>query len=425
MQWRTSRDLDFLKDREIGATIEAEASVKQIIGRVKQDGDRAVLDFTQTFDHVTRDSLIVTEEDMLAAYKKVDGEIVEAIRAAAQRIQAFHEKQKVSSWVEEQEDGTLLGQQVTPIDSVGLYVPGGSAPLPSSVLMAALPAKVAGVKRLVLASPPQADGHINPGVLVAAHEVGISECYTMGGAQAIAALAYGTESVPAVDKIVGPGNLYVTLAKKEVFGKVDIDSLAGPSEIVVLADHTANPAWVASDLLSQAEHDPNAMAILITTDRALGEAVEGEVKKQCETLPRKAIASASIENNGKIFWVESLEEGVELVNRLAPEHLEVVTEDPEALLPDIRHAGAIFLGGFSSEPVGDYFAGPNHIIPTNGTARYGSPLNVESFIKRSSLIRYSEQALKRDARTITTLARLEGLEAHARAVEQRLKGGDQ
>jgi histidinol dehydrogenase len=259
---------------------------------------------------------------------------------------------------------------------------------------------------------------------VAAQEVGVTDCYAMGGAQAVAALAYGTETVAPVDKIVGPGNLYVTLAKKEVFGTVAIDSLAGPSEIVVIADRTANPCWVASDLLSQAEHDVNSMAVLITDDRALAEAVDAEVQKQCADLPRQKIAAASIDQYGKLFLVDTLEEGLELVNRLAPEHLEVMTENPEQWLPYIRHAGAIFLGPYSSEPVGDYFAGPNHIIPTNGTARYGSPLSVESFIKRSSIIRYSEKALKRDAALITSLARYEGLEGHARAIEQRVKGGN-
>ena len=423
MEWRSSKDLDFLKARAIDATKEAEQSVKQIIQAVRAQGDKAIFDFTQTFDEVSLTSLKVSQKDFQEAYDLVDDEVIQAIRLAAANIEAFHAKQKATSWFEESEDGSLLGQKVTPIDSVGLYVPGGSAAYPSSVLMSAIPAKVAGVKRIVMVSPPQADGKINPGVLVAADVVGVTECYVMGGAQAIAALAYGTETVAPVDKIVGPGNLYVTLAKKEVFGTVAIDSLAGPSEIVVIADQTANPSWVASDLLSQAEHDANAMAVFITNDRALAEAVDAEVQKQCAELPRQAIAGASINQFGKLFLVETLEEGIELVNRIAPEHLEVITENPEQWLPYIRHAGAIFLGPYSSEPVGDYLAGPNHIIPTNGTARYGSPLSVESFIKRSSIIRYSEKALKREASAIMSLARFEGLEGHARAIEQRVKGG--
>jgi histidinol dehydrogenase len=424
MEWRSSRDLDYLKARAVGATKEAEQSVKRILQAVQEKGDQAIFEFTQTFDQVTLSSLRVPEQDFQEAYELVDDEVIQAIRKAAENIETFHAKQKATSWFEESPDGSLLGQKVTPLDSVGLYVPGGSAAYPSSVLMSAIPAKVAGVKRLVLVSPPQADGKINPGVLVAAQEVGVTDCYAMGGAQAVAALAYGTETVAPVDKIVGPGNLYVTLAKKEVFGTVAIDSLAGPSEIVVIADRTANPCWVASDLLSQAEHDPNSMAVLITDDRALAEAVDAEVQKQCADLPRQKIAAASIDQYGKLFLVDTLEEGLELVNRLAPEHLEVMTENPEQWLPYIRHAGAIFLGPYSSEPVGDYFAGPNHIIPTNGTARYGSPLSVESFIKRSSIIRYSEKALKRDAALITSLARYEGLEGHARAIEQRVKGGN-
>lgn len=424
MEWRSHQNLNFLTERDLGTTNEAETTVKRIIKAVREKGNQAILELTEQLDRVTLSTLAVSEADIQEAYEKVDSKVIVAIRKAANNIEAFHEKQKVVSWFEESPDGSMLGQKVTPIDSVGVYVPGGSAAYPSSVLMGVIPAKVAGVERIVLVSPPQADGKINPGVLVAAKEVGVNELYTVGGAQAVAALAYGTETIQPVDKIVGPGNLYVTLAKKEVFGAVDIDSLAGPSEIVILADHTAKPSWVASDLLSQAEHDPRAMAILITTDRELAVAVDDEVQRQCAALPRAAIASESIETFGKLFLVESIEEGIDLVNRLAPEHLEIVTEDPESWLPQIRHAGAIFLGAYSSEPVGDYLAGPNHIIPTNGTARYGSPLNVESFIKRSSVIRYSEEALKREAEAIATLARFEGLEGHARAIEERLKGGE-
>jgi len=329
-----------------------------------------------------------------------------------------------------QPDGTILGQIIRPLKRVGVYVPGGKAAYPSSVLMNVIPAQIAGVPEIVMVTPPSTGGKegIDPYILVAAAEAGVNEIYRVGGAQAVAALAFGTESIAPVDKICGPGNIYVALAKREVYGAVDIDSIAGPSEIVVLADETAEPAYVAADLLSQAEHDEMASAILVTPSQSLADSVAAEVERQLQELPRQAIARSSVENYGAIIVVESMEEGVSVVNRLAPEHLEIVVEDPMGLVGSIENAGAIFLGAYSSEPVGDYFAGPNHIIPTNGTARFSSPVDVDDFIKKSSLIYYSKEALLRDGKTIIELARREGLEGHARAIEIRLKnegkGGD-
>jgi histidinol dehydrogenase len=319
------------------------------------------------------------------------------------------------------EDGTILGQKVTSLDAVGVYVPGGRAAYPSSIIMNVVPAQVAGVKRIVMTSPPQKNNTLDNIVLVTAHELGVKEIHKVGGAQAIGALAYGTDSIQPVDKIVGPGNIYVALAKQLVFGVVAIDMIAGPSEIAVLADRTANSAYIAADLLSQAEHDPMATAILVTTDHSLAEKVAQEVSEQLATLPKKAIAEEAIQHYGAIYLAETMEQAVEAVNELAAEHLEIQTEDPWAILPSIRHAGAIFLGEHSSEPVGDYFAGPNHVLPTNGTARFSSPLTVEDFTKKSSIISYSKQAIQSQAAKIATFARLEHLEAHARAVEKRLE----
>jgi histidinol dehydrogenase len=395
--------------------------VKGIIAEIRHRGDEALKEFTEKFDRVTLTSFSVTESEIEAAYAEVDQQYIEIVREAAYNIRVFHEKQLRPSWMTTEENGTILGQKITPLDSVGVYVPGGTAAYPSSVLMNVVPAQVAGVKRIVMVSPPDKQGKLPAAVLVAAKEAGVKEVYKVGGAQAIAALAYGTETVAPVDKITGPGNIFVALAKREVFGDVDIDMIAGPSEIAVLADDTARADEVAADLLSQAEHDPRACSVLVTPSIALAEAVAEEVEKQLAVLPRKEIASRSIADYGAIYVTADLDEAIETVNQLAPEHLEVITENAMELLGKIRHAGAIFVGRYSSEPVGDYFAGPNHVLPTNGTARFSSPLNVDDFQKKSSVIVYSEKALKENGAKIAAFARMEGLEAHARAVETRLK----
>ncbi|MCC3648656.1 histidinol dehydrogenase [Cytobacillus oceanisediminis] len=403
-------------------TEEQRAIVKNIIETVRQNGDQALKEYTEKFDGISLDELKVPQAEIGEALSQVDGKILEIIKEAAENIRSFHEKQLRPSWMTTEENGTVLGQKITPLDSVGLYVPGGTAAYPSSVLMNVIPAKVAGVKRIVITSPPdKKTGKLPPAVLAAAHIAGAEEIYKVGGAQAIAALAYGTESIRPVDKITGPGNIYVALAKREVFGDVDIDMIAGPSEIAILADETAQPDEAAADLLSQAEHDPMACAVLVTPSSALAEAVSAEVERQLADLPRQEIAAQSIRNYGAIYVTESMDEAVETVNSLAPEHLEILTENPMELLGRIRHAGAIFLGRFSPEPVGDYFAGPNHVLPTNGTARFSSPLNVEDFQKKSSILLYSEKALKDNAEKIASFARLEGLEAHARSIETRLR----
>jgi histidinol dehydrogenase len=402
-------------------TEEQRRAVLEIIADVRARGDEALKSYTEKFDGVRLDSLRVTDEEIEKAYRNVSEEVLRIIQEASANIRDYHERQKRESWITTKEDGTMLGQKITPLDAVGLYVPGGTAAYPSSVLMNVIPAQVAGVKRIVIVSPPNKDGTLPAGVLVAANELGVREIYKIGGAQAIAALAYGTETIKPVDKIFGPGNIYVALAKREVFGQVAIDMIAGPSEIVVLADETAKANEIAADLLSQAEHDERASAILVTPSLKLALAVAREVENQLETLPRKAIAAASLENYGAIYVTETLAEAVEVVNELAPEHLEVMTAEPMQILGQIRHAGAIFLGRFSSEPVGDYFAGPNHVLPTNGTARFSSGLSVDEFVKKSSIIFYSEAALKQNAEKIAAFARLEGLEAHARAVEERFK----
>lgn len=411
------------KREEDYGTPEQNRVVKEIIERVRTEGDRALFYYTEQHDRVKPDKLRLEEAEIRAAYEQVDEPFLQAIREAAANIRAFHEKQKRNSWMDPQPDGSLLGQVIRPLKRVGLYVPGGKAAYPSSVLMNAIPAMVAGVPEVVMVTPPATAGQpgINPYILVAAAEVGITEIYGVGGAQAVAALAYGTESIPAVDKIVGPGNIYVALAKRNVFGAVDIDSIAGPSEIVVLADSSADPAYVAADLLSQAEHDEMASAVLVTPSAELAEQVRREVSRQLAELPRKAIAQRSLDDYGAILTVDSLEEGIEVVNRLAPEHLELLLEEPFRYLGAIENAGAIFLGEYSSEPVGDYFAGPNHILPTNGTARFSSPLNVDDFLKKSSVIYYSRQALLENGRKIITLAQHEGLQGHARAIEVRLE----
>jgi histidinol dehydrogenase len=396
------------------------AAVMAILEAVKREGDSAVRKFTEQFDGVRLEDCKVTEHEFLLAYEQIDPEVRNAIRDAAGHIRDYHSRQTRQSWMTTKESGTILGQIIRPLQRVGLYVPGGTAAYPSSVLMNAIPAQVAGVEEIAMVTPPGKDGTINPGVLVAAYELGVKEVYKVGGAQAIAALTYGTETIKAVDKVVGPGNIYVALAKREVFGLVDIDMVAGPSEIVVLADEKANAAYVAADLLSQAEHDPMASAVLVTDSKELAFAVQAEVERQLAELPRKEIAEASIRDYGAICLVDGLEQGFDIVNRLAPEHLELMLEDAVSYIGRVKNAGAIFLGAYSSEPVGDYFAGPNHVLPTNGTARFSSPLNVDDFLKRSSLISYSKQDLLANGHKIVALARQEGLEAHARAIQVRL-----
>lgn len=423
---RVMRAEQFGLKREVEyGTPEQNESALTIVADVKAEGDAALLRYTERHDGVKLDasSLRVTQAEIEAAYGKVDAAFLEAIREAAANIRAFHEKQIRNSWMDVQPDGTMLGQIMRPLQRVGVYVPGGKAAYPSSVLMNVIPAQVAGVPEIVMVTPPATGGKegIDPYILVAAAEAGVRELYRVGGAQAIAALAYGTETIAPVDKICGPGNIYVALAKRAVFGAVDIDSIAGPSEIVVLADDGADAAYIAADLLSQAEHDEMASSILVTPSVRLAQAVAAEVERQLKELPREAIARSSIDNYGAALLVDSLEEGIDVVNKLAPEHLEVLTEDPMRLLGFIRNAGAIFLGPYSSEPVGDYFAGPNHIIPTNGTARFSSPVNVDDFMKKSSLIYYSKEALMANGDKIMTLARHEGLEGHARAIEIRLR----
>lgn len=403
-------------------TEEQRAAVQAIINAVRSDGDEAVRHYTEQFDGIRLEQLKVDDDEIEAAYSLLPDDIKQIIFEAADNIRSFHEKQLRPSWMTTDENGSMLGQKVTPLDSAGLYVPGGTAAYPSSVLMNVIPAKVAGVKRIVIASPPdKTTGKLPPAVLVAAKESGADEIYKIGGAQAIAALAYGTETILPVDKITGPGNIFVALAKREVFGDVDIDMIAGPSEIAILADETAIAAEVAADLLSQAEHDRMACSVLVTTSEQLAVDVAAEVERQLAELPRREIAAEAIAEFGAIYIAETMEEAVEIINKLAPEHLEVLTADPMQFLGSIRHAGAIFLGRYSSEPVGDYFAGTNHVLPTNGTARFSSPLSVEDFQKKSSIILYSEKAMRNNGSKIAAFARLEGLEAHARAVEYRLK----
>ncbi|MGD6832376.1 histidinol dehydrogenase [Sutcliffiella halmapala] len=402
-------------------TEEQRKAVLEVIDAVREKGDEALFSYTEKWDGANLDSLRVTKEEIIQAYEAFPTSINVVIQEAAANIREYHEKQVRQSWLSTKEDGTILGQKVTALDAVGVYVPGGKAAYPSSVLMNVIPAQVAGVDRIAMVTPPAADGTVPAGVLVAADILGVDEIYKVGGAQAVAALAYGTETVRPVDKIVGPGNIFVALAKKEVYGLVDIDSIAGPSEIVVLADETANAHEVAADMLSQAEHDERASCVLVTTCGELAERVALEVEKQLSDLPRVEIARASINEFGAIYVTESMEEALRVVNELAPEHLEVMTKEPMNLLPFIKHAGAIFLGRYSSEPVGDYFAGPNHVLPTNGTARFSSGLSVDEFVKKSSIIMYSQQALEDNVDKIAAFARLEGLEAHARAVEARFK----
>ncbi|WP_221566874.1 histidinol dehydrogenase [Alkalihalobacillus sp. TS-13] len=402
-------------------TEEQRQAVLGILEQVKSDGDKALFELTKKFDGAELDSLKVTKIEIEKAYESLDEEVIEIIQEAARNIKVYHKKQVRESWMMTNDDGSVLGQKITPLDSVGVYVPGGTAEYPSSVLMGAIPAKVAGVGRIAMTTPPRPDGTLPASVLVAANESGVNEIYKVGGAQAIGALAFGTDSVAPVDKIVGPGNIYVALAKREVFGQVGIDMIAGPSEILIYADDTANPVHLAADLLSQAEHDQMASAILVTTSVEVAEETSKEVIRQLESLPRKAIAEASVISNGVIYVANTEEEAIAAVNELAPEHLEIVAYEPFELLGQIRHAGAIFLGKNSSEPIGDYFAGPNHVLPTSGTARFSSPLSVDDYTKKSSIISYGTDALFENGRKISKLARIEGLEAHARAIDYRLE----
>lgn len=398
-------------------------AVDAIVSHVKKDGDAAVFNYTKQFDgaEINAGNIRVTPEEIEAAYNEVSEDVLEVIRKAIVNIRTYHEKQKQYSWFDSQPNGTILGQKVTPLTRVGVYVPGGKAAYPSSVLMNILPAKVAGVEEIVMVTPPGKDGKVNPGTLVAAHEAGADVVYKVGGAQAVAALAFGTESIPKVDKIVGPGNIFVALAKKAVYGYVSIDSIAGPSEILVIADETANPRYVAADLLSQAEHDELASAILVTTSEALADAVSEEVDGFVEVLSRKSILEKSLENYGYILIAEDLNQAVDIANEIASEHLEIVTKNPFEVMTRIKNAGAIFLGEYSSEPLGDYFAGPNHVLPTNGTAKFFSPLSVDDFIKKSSIIYYSRQALEPVKDDIIKFAESESLTAHANSIRVRFE----
>lgn len=401
---------------------EYEAKVAAILEDVKANGDEALFRYTERFDQVVinPENIRVTEAEIKEAYEMVDDKVVAVIRKSAENIRRFHEKQRRNSWFDTS-DGIIVGQRIIPLASCGIYVPGGKAAYPSSVLMNAVPAKVAGVKRLVMTTPPGKNGKVSPNTLVAANEAGVTEIYKVGGAQAVAALAYGTDSVPKVDKIVGPGNIYVALAKKRVYGNVSIDSIAGPSEILVLADETANPRYVAADLLSQAEHDEMASAILVTTSRELAEKVSAEIDGFIKTLSRKEIITKSLEQFGYILIAHSLEEAVDAVNDIASEHLEIVTKDPFAVMTKIVNAGAVFIGPYSSEPLGDYFAGPNHVLPTNGTSKFFSPLNLDDFVKKSSVISYTREALEPVSRDIITFANAEGLTAHANSIAVRFE----
>jgi len=397
--------------------------VGRIIEKVKKNGDAAVEEYTRLFDgvEIPRGAIKVTEQELNDAYGKVDSKLLEIIRKAKENIEKFHLKQKENSWFSTESEGIILGQLYRPLETVGVYVPGGTAPLPSSVLMNVIPAKVAGVERIVMATPPSKDGSVNPVILVAACEAGVDEIYKAGGAQAIAAMAMGTESIPKVDKIVGPGNIYVATAKKMVFGYCDIDMVAGPSEILVVADESANASYVAADLLSQAEHDTMASSILVTVSEKFAKEVQKEIERQVQKLSRRDIIFKSLENYGAAIIVENIGRAVEIVNIIAPEHLELCVEEPFCLLGDIKNAGAIFLGHYAPEPLGDYFAGPNHVLPTSGTARFFSPLNVGDFIKKSSVISYTRTALERVAEDVRLFAEAEGLTAHANAVSIRFE----
>ena len=420
-----SRDniLENLLKRSPSQYGEYEQSVKEILENVKARGDEALFEYTEKFDgaHIDEKNIRVTDEEIAEAYRRADPALIEVIRKSLVNIRRFHEKQLQNSWFTSTFDGTMLGQKVTPLERVGVYVPGGKAVYPSSVLMNIVPAVVAGVDTIVMTTPPGKDGKVNPSTLIAAREAGANIIYKVGGAQAIGALAYGTKSIPKVDKIVGPGNIFVALAKKAVYGHVSIDSIAGPSEIMVLADETANPRYVAADLLSQAEHDEMASAILITTSRELAEKVEEEIEGFLKKLSRSEIIRKSLDNFGYILLAENMEDAIDTVNSIASEHLEIVTRNPFEVMMKIRNAGAIFIGEYSSEPLGDYFAGPNHVLPTNGTAKFFSALSVDDFVKKSSIVYYSREALKKEHRDIIKFAESEQLTAHANSIAVRFE----
>lgn len=402
---------------------EYEERVAAILKQVKEKGDEALFAYTEQFDHahLTKETVRVTKEEIAEAYEQTDEKLIGVIRKALENIRSYHEKQKRYSWFDSKPDGTLLGQKVTPLKRVGVYVPGGKAVYPSSVLMNVIPARIAGVDEIIMVTPPGQGGKVSPHTLVAAKEAGVDAIYKVGGAQAIAALAYGTESIPKTDKIVGPGNIYVALAKKAVYGYVSIDSVAGPSEILVIADETANPRYVAADLLSQAEHDELASAILVTTSAELAQKVSDEVDGFLKELSRAEIIQKSLDNYGYILVAQTMDEAIETANEIASEHLEILTQNPFDVMTKIRNAGAIFLGEYASEPLGDYFAGPNHILPTNGTAKFFSPLSVDDFIKKSSIISYSKDALKKIHEDIEYFAQAEQLTAHANSIKVRFE----
>lgn len=415
--------LDDLIQRSPNNYSEYEDVVADIIADVKKRKDQAVFDYTLKFDKfaLSADNIKVTKEEILEAYSQLDANLVEVIKKSAVNIADYHKKQLRNSWFDVKPDGTILGMKITPIEKAGVYVPGGKAAYPSSVLMNVIPAKVAGVEQVIMTTPCNAEGKVNPGTLVAADIAGVDVIYKVGGAQAIAAMAFGTESIPKVDKITGPGNIFVALAKKSVYGYVSIDSIAGPSEILVLADDKANPRYIAADLLSQAEHDELASAILITTSQDVANKVSEEVDKFVASLPRQEIMQKSLDNYGYILVAENMDDAIDAANEIASEHLEILTQNPFDIMPKIKNAGAIFLGEYSSEPLGDYFAGPNHILPTNGTARFFSPLNVDDFIKKSSIISYSRQALEAVHKDIELFATSEGLTAHANSIKVRFE----
>ena len=403
-----------------------EASVKEILDKVKEEKDAAVFAYTAKFDgaELTADTIEVTDAEIEEAYAQVDDTLLTVIRKAKDNIESYHAKQRQNSWFDSKPDGTILGQKITPLHRVGVYVPGGKAVYPSSVLMNVMPAKVAGVDEIIMVTPPGKNGKVSPNTLVAAKEAGVDKIYKVGGAQAIAALAYGTESIPKVDKIVGPGNIYVALAKKAVYGHVSIDSIAGPSEILVVADETANPRYVAADLLSQAEHDELASAILVTTSEKLAHEVSDQVDGFLKELSRAEIISKSLDNYGYILLADTMEDVIDVANEIASEHLEIQTKNPFEVMTKIRNAGAIFIGEYANEPLGDYFAGPNHILPTNGTAKFFSPLSVDDFIKKSSIISYSREALQKVHKDIESFAKAEQLTAHANSIHVRFEEED-
>lgn len=411
----------YLESREAGVNQQMNAKVLDIIEQVRTRKDDALLEYTEKFDHVKLDSLIMSEEEIEAVMSKVDASLIADLKEAAENIACYHEKQLQEGYEIQKEDGVYLGQRVIPLERVGVYVPGGRAAYPSTVLMNVIPAKIAGVKEIVMVTPPSADGSVDPVIAAAAHIAGVTRICKVGGAQAVAALAYGTQSIPRVDKIVGPGNAYVACAKRLVYGKVDIDMIAGPSEILVIADKGADPEYVAADMISQAEHDPMASSILITDDETLVEKVEEALQRQSDALPRQEIIAQSLTRYGTVMVCDTMEECIEKANAIAPEHLELMVQDARSWLPLVRNAGSVFLGYYTCESIGDYFGGCNHVLPTNGTARFASALSCDSFIKKSSYLHYSKEALQRDGGKIMNIAHHESLDGHANAVKVRMK----